>query len=172
MTIKRDATKPAVAFSGNAGTYSVLDDVAIDCTATDALSGIASSTCPDANGPAWSFGAGSHTLSASAADKAGNQRTAATTFVVTVSPSSLCLLTGSFVQESSRYRALGPLARKVVDRLTSALCDGLAKVVPRLNDKQKAALLAAYKLGVVGLVHDGWLTQDQGIVLRDLADSL
>src|SRR4029079_10633699 len=79
-TVKIDKTAPTIAFSGNAGHYTVDQTVSIDCTASDALSGVATSVCPDVSAPAYALGAGSHTLSASAADRAGNTATGSATF--------------------------------------------------------------------------------------------
>ena len=85
-TAQIDKVGPTVSYAGNAGTYWLLETVAITCTAADALSGVASSTCANANGPAWTFGAGAHTLSANATDRAGNTGSGSTTFTVIVTP--------------------------------------------------------------------------------------
>ncbi len=86
VTIKRDATAPVIHYSGNAGSYSVHDAVHITCTASDALSSVASTTCADLGGPASSFGLGTTVLSASATDLAGNTGTGSTSFSVVVTP--------------------------------------------------------------------------------------
>ncbi|HEU4989380.1 MAG TPA: vWA domain-containing protein, partial [Gemmatimonadaceae bacterium] len=72
VTVKRDATPPALAFSGNAGTYGVSQVVNISCSASDATSGLASSTCPEVSDSAYTLALGGHTLSATATDHAGN----------------------------------------------------------------------------------------------------
>ena len=95
--ISIDNTNPVVTYTGNAGTYDIDKTVSITCTATDALSGIASSTCKNVNGPAWSFGLGPHTLSATATDKAGNKASASTTYTVIVTPAGLCRLIVRFL---------------------------------------------------------------------------
>ena len=83
VTIKRDATAPVVTFSGNAGTYVYGGPaVNITCDASDATSGIATSDCPGASGPASSFSEGTHTLSATVTDNAGNTTTVETSFEV------------------------------------------------------------------------------------------
>ncbi|HEY7726556.1 MAG TPA: hypothetical protein VH880_14570 [Anaeromyxobacteraceae bacterium] len=94
--VRIDRTPPLVTWSGNAGSYTVDQGVAITCAASDALSGVASTTCADVAGPAWSFGLGPHTFSASATDLAGNLGSAATTFTVEVTFGSLCNLTRTF----------------------------------------------------------------------------
>jgi hypothetical protein len=91
--VKRDATGPLVVFGGNAGTYGLASNVAITCTASDALSGLAGpANCGGVSGPAWSFGAGAHTVTRSASDVAGNTTTQSTTFTVAVDEAGLCAL--------------------------------------------------------------------------------
>jgi hypothetical protein len=85
ITIKRDATKPAVTYAGNAGSYTPDQTVSIRCVASDNLSGIASSTCAAIAGPVYGFNIGSNTFAASATDNAGNGAVAAATFTVTAS---------------------------------------------------------------------------------------
>jgi FecR protein len=81
--INIDETPPAVTYTGNAGTYTTNQTIAITCTASDALSGIASTTCANIDGLASSFGVGTHTYSATATDKAGNTGSGSTMFTVT-----------------------------------------------------------------------------------------
>jgi hypothetical protein len=90
LTIQIDLTPPRVTYTGNAGTYTVDQTVAIACSASDpGGSGVASTDCADINGAAWSFGLGSHTYSASATDVAGNVGHGSTSFTVTVTFASL-----------------------------------------------------------------------------------
>ncbi|HVX41018.1 MAG TPA: vWA domain-containing protein [Gemmatimonadaceae bacterium] len=86
VTVKRDQTPPAISFAGDAGTYQLDEHVHIVCQATDAGSGIddAHTSCPSASGDVETFGLAPHTLSASAADLAGNSSTATATFQYTV----------------------------------------------------------------------------------------
>ncbi len=100
VTVKRDATAPVIAFGGNAGSYTVDQQVSITCSASDAMSGLASSTCPGASGDAYAFGVGSHTLNASATDNAGNQSSASTSYSVTVTSESLCALVQRWVNKA------------------------------------------------------------------------
>jgi uncharacterized protein YegL len=171
-TIKRDATKPTVTYASNAGTYSVADTVAITCAAADNLSGIASTTCVDVNAPAYSFGAGTETLSASATDVAGNVGTGSTSFTVTLTGGSLCTLTKQFVRSSERYQALGAQQQAALDAHTAAACNALDKLLPRLSAKQKAVAVKVYEQAVSVLAKQGWLTQAQASVLVSLAKSL
>ncbi len=96
-TVKRDATKPTIGYAGNAGVYTVDQNVSITCSASDALSGLASSTCAPISGSAYGFGVGTTTKSASALDIAGNTNTATTSFTVKATSASLCTLTRLFV---------------------------------------------------------------------------
>ena len=91
-----DLTNPTVTYTGGKAVYQVDEQVAITCTAADALSGVATTTCANVNGPAWSFGLGSHTLSASATDRAGNTASSSVTFSVGVTYASLCNLSRQF----------------------------------------------------------------------------
>ncbi|MBX9928134.1 MAG: DUF642 domain-containing protein [Gemmatimonadaceae bacterium] len=97
VTVKRDATGPAIAFVGNAGSYTVDQTVAITCAASDAMSGLATSTCPNVSGDAYSFAAGPNTINASASDRAGNASAATATFTIAVTDGSLCALVERFV---------------------------------------------------------------------------
>ena len=100
VTIKRDATAPVIAFSGNAGSYSVDQQVNITCSATDAMSGVASSNCPGDSGDAYALGVGLHTLNASATDNAANQSSASTSYTVTVNSGNVCTLVWRWVNKT------------------------------------------------------------------------
>lgn len=107
VTITRDATAPAIAFNGNAGTYTVADTVDITCTATDAMSGVASTSCPAVvDQPAWSLALGSNTVSATATDNAGNTGSSSASFTVTVDEASLCALVRQFVTNNGIANSL------------------------------------------------------------------
>jgi FIMAH domain-containing protein len=105
-TIKRDATPPSVAYADNAGTYTVDQTVAITCTATDATSGIASTTCADIGGDAYTFALGTNTFSATANDLAGNIGTGQTAFTVEVTFASLGALTDRWVSNTGVAHSL------------------------------------------------------------------
>jgi hypothetical protein len=66
------------------GDYQVDEQVSITCTAADALSGHRVDDSANVNGPAYSFGLGSHTFSATATDRAGNGVSGSVTFTVGV----------------------------------------------------------------------------------------
>ncbi len=94
--VKVDKTKPTITFAGDHA-YQVTETVLVNCIAADALSGIDTSSCgsPLVNAPASTFTIGTHTVTASATDRAGNVTTATTTFTVGVTFTSLCDLTRS-----------------------------------------------------------------------------
>ena len=95
-SVNIDLTPPTVTYSGNAGTYTVDQTVSITCTASDALSGIDTTTCADITGPAYSFAIGSNSFGASATDKAGNSGDGSVSFTVVVTPNALTNLTNQF----------------------------------------------------------------------------
>ncbi|HET7486885.1 MAG TPA: HYR domain-containing protein [Acidimicrobiales bacterium] len=109
----RDTVAPTVSYAGNQGTYALDETVHITCSAADSGSGVASSTCADIVGPAWSFGVGAHTFSATATDRAGNVGTGSTTFTVAVSSATLCSLTRQFATKAG-------VAQSLCVKLTSA----------------------------------------------------
>src|SRR5262249_40606752 len=123
-----DATPPTIAFNGNRGTYSVLDQVNITCTATDggSGSGLQANPCStfSINQPAWGFQPGTNTVPKPglvATDNVGNSSAPAqTTFTVTVSPTTLCRLTRQFAQTSPKYARLTAKQKLAVDALTGA----------------------------------------------------
>ena len=104
--IKRDATPPVLTFSGNSGTYTVDQTILISCSASDAMSGLASSVCPSASGAAYTFPLGANTLVATASDVAGNQSSASSTFTVSVTAASLCALVERFADNGGIANSL------------------------------------------------------------------
>ncbi|KGM03885.1 hypothetical protein Q760_07785 [Cellulomonas cellasea DSM 20118] len=98
VVVAVDTVAPQVAFSGNAGSYTVDQRITIGCAATDPEpgSGIASTTCADVQVPAWTYGLGTRTLTASATDVAGNVGEGATEVSVTVTFRSLRSLVNTF----------------------------------------------------------------------------
>ena len=105
-TVDIDQTAPSVTFVGNAGVYDVSQVVAISCNASDNLSGLASTTCTATSGPAWTFGLGAHTVSATATDNAGNTGSGSTTFTVGVSADGVCALVQQWVSNAGIANSL------------------------------------------------------------------
>ena len=170
--VKVDKTPPTLAVTGNAGTYAVDQTVAIACAATDNLSGIATA-CAGISGPAVGFGVGTHTVTLSATDFAGNTASQNVTF--TVSPptgTSLANLTKQYVDGSARYAALNRAQKAAVDVLASVATQAVAAIVPHLSPAQKTALEHAYAAALGTLVRQGWLTALQAATLQTLAAQL
>lgn len=96
VSVKRDATSPVVAFSPAAATYEVDQAIDVHCSASDALSGIADADCPALQAPAYTLGAGTTRLTASATDRAGNSAVASAAITVIVSHRGICALARQF----------------------------------------------------------------------------
>ncbi len=171
-TVKVDKVAPTVTYAGNAGTYSGLATVAITCTPTDSLSGVATSTCTSVSAPAWSLGGGAHTLSATATDVAGNVGSGSTTFTVVASPADLSTLTRQFVDGSAKYKAQGAAVKAALDALVSVDCLPLALINSKLPASLKQPLIAAYKLLIQPLEATGLLTSAQVATLDGLTVGL
>ena len=155
-TIKRDATAPTVTYTGNAGAYTVDETVSIHCSATDDTSGVDSTTCADASGPAYSFGLGSHTLSATADDLAGNVGSGQTTFTVSVTFASLANLVARFSTDPT---------------VTKGLNDKLAAAANAKSAKTRANQLEAFEKQVNAQTGKA-LTAEQAEILIELAEAL
>lgn len=97
VSAKRDATKPVIGYTGAAASYTVDQTVSIMCSAIDAMSGLASTTCADVSGAAYTFAIGANNYSASAQDNAGNTNAASASFTVAVTSGSLCTLVQRWV---------------------------------------------------------------------------
>jgi len=168
--VRIDKTRPVLAFTGER-TYTADEQVEIGCSATDALSGVAVA-CTGLSAPANTYAPGTHTITRSATDNAGNETRASATFTVKASPSSLCALTKRYVRSSAKYTALSPIARNVPDALVVAACQPLAAIVPGITPQAKAALVMTYKVAVIPLTYGGWLTAAQASELKTLAGAL
>lgn len=150
-----DLTRPVVTYNGNAGRYTVDQTVHITCVATDALSGVAGSTCADISGPGWSFGLGSTTRTATATDAAGNTATATTSFAVVDTCDGVEALVRSFVT--------GANASSLVAKVES-ICNA-----PNANAKRgKVGALDNEVDAQTGKV----LTPQQATVLKELVAGL
>ena len=163
VTIKRDNTAPTVAWASHPSSYTVDQTVTINCTATDAHSGIdPARNCQPINAPAYTFPIGSNTRTTGATDLAGNTKSGvATSFTVKVTSTSLCNLTRQFVRSSAKYQGSTNSQRAAIDLVINAGCVAL-------NNRQ----IAVYKTGLTAAANGGWLTAGQATILRSLADKL
>ncbi len=172
LTVRIDDTPPSVSYEGNAGTYTVDQEVAITCDAADALSGVASSTCADVTGPAYSFALGLNTFTASATDGAGNSGNGSTSFTVVADPASIGRLVATFVTGSPAYQSLAQPQQLAVQKLVDVATRAVARIVPTLDPEQKTAFQRVYGDALAHLVRGGWLTAGQAATLKRLAGTL
>lgn len=140
VSVKRDATTPAITFSGNAGSYTVDQSVTIACSASDNLSGIASSACPGASGDAFSFGVGTTTLAATATDLAGNSYSASTSFTVTATAGSVCELVKRWVTQRG---VANSLCQQLNNKAYGAFANHVRSQTGKFVPADKAAILIA-----------------------------
>ena len=156
--INIDKTAPTVSLMGT-GTYSVDETVNVTCEFSDALSGVESSSCSGASGPAYSFGLGEHAVSGSATDNAGNMSSASGSFTVVVTPEGLCNLVESLVSRRG---------------VAVSLCAKLRAIDWALDhDRHLVAawVAVAFKLEVRALT-PGVITPANSVLLRQLVDAL
>jgi len=153
-TVKVDKTAPTVIFSGNAGTYTVDKSVYISCSASDALSGVASDTCLNVSGPAWSFALGTHMVSAAATDNASNTGSNSASFRVTVDGTSLCALVQAFSTKSGiahslcvKLEAAGAAAARGQSKTEANILNAFADEVAAQSGKAFTAYQAALLTG-------------------------
>jgi Big-like domain-containing protein len=172
--VRIDTVAPGVVYTGNAGTYTVDQSVTITCSATDPSpgSGVAQSTCAPISGPAFIFGLGSHTFTATATDNAGNVGHGSTTFLVTVTQQSLCNLTLSFVQGSARFKSLPANIQAWINQVAYGACLHLLKASQEPLDDDSDRDLTAYQILVNVLSAFGFLTASQGATLVNLSHAL
>jgi hypothetical protein len=167
LQLEIDVTPPAITFTGNQSVYGILDTIQISCAATDNLSGVAATTCPSVNEPAWQLPPGTNTITARASDFADNIGSGSTTFTVHVSTGDLCTLTDQFIAGAS----LNPSQANL---LGSSLCSQLRAVQAaqaRGNLKAKAGAVAAYVNQVMASTPRVFTGQEATILTR-LAQAL
>ena len=163
VTIKRDNTAPTVAWASHPTSYTVDQTVTINCTATDAHSGIdPAHNCQPINAAAYTLTIGSNTRTTGATDLAGNTKNGvSTSFTVKVTSTSLCNLTKTFAHGSIKYQTSTSSQKAAIDLVVNAGCAAL-------NNHQTSI----YKAGVTAAAGNGWLTSNQATTLRALADKL
>ncbi len=170
--ISIDRTPPSVVYAGNVGSYTVDQRVVMTCAAEDSLSGLVTSTCANITRPAYSFGLGSRTVSATAVDKAGNSARTTASFVVSATAPSMCSLTKRLVRNSTKYRTDDQAQRTTADALTTRACALLRVASSTQSPSQKRSLITAYKSVTGALASAGWLTHPQATMLRTFAGTL
>lgn len=157
-SVKIDKTAPTVSYSGTL-TYSADQTVAITCSATDALSGVASTTCSNVSGAAYSLGAGTHSLSATATDAAGNVGSGSTSYRVTVTTASICTVTGTLIANAG-------VANSLCVKLRNAQRD-----IDRGSYSAASGILGAYENEVAAQTGK-WISVSNVSILIALSDAL
>lgn len=160
-----DETPPTIAFSG-ATTYGLSSTVSIGCTATDALSGIASSTCVPVSAPAYLFAIGTNVITATATDKAGNVKIATFTFTVTATIDELKrFICGLLTPGPRKPKGQSDLCHKLSDDLDNADDADSHHDNKRRDDNVRKFLKDA---------SDGnnWISSNQMLVLKRLSQSI
>jgi hypothetical protein len=152
-----DRTAPTVSYSGNQASYQVDQIVTIHCSASDNLSGVASSSCTDISGPAYTFALGNNQFSATATDYAGNAGNNSVSFTVGVTSDSLCTLAKQFIGNS---RTAHPLC---------VMANNIQKAQSMHNNQLKASLVDAFSVLVNA---QRALTNQERAILVQLAQSL
>jgi len=162
LTVNLDETPPTVTYTGNLGTYHILDTIDITCTPADNLSGVASSTCQDITGPAYDFNPGTNTFSATAVDVAGNVGSGATSFDLVVTYKDMCTLSKQFDTNPGAAQS-------------NAMCAQLAAAEgaqARGNLTARANIINAYLNAVDAAVHGGFISPEHAAILHKLAGGL
>lgn len=170
-----DTTKPVITFTGASASYKVDQTVAITCTATDEPrgSGLASNTCANVNRPAWEYGTGLFTITATATDYAGNSTTKTVRLKIKVDIASACTLTRRFAWQSATYKALTSAEKAQFNRdHLKVACAHLARIAPGETRAIRWKYLLKYRAEVAYMTEQGFLTADQARVLRILASRL
>lgn len=162
LTVKVDETAPTVTYTGDAGTYHILDTVNITCTPADNLSGVASSTCQNISGPAYNFNPGANTFSATATDNAGNVGSDTTSFNLVVTYSDMCTLSKQFVTNKGLQQSNGMCAQ----------LDAAQRAAARGDLNAKNGAMGAYVNRVDAAVNAGYMTPEPAAILKKLAAAL
>ncbi|MFC5648750.1 carbohydrate binding domain-containing protein [Paenibacillus solisilvae] len=154
LEVKIDKTAPLLSFTG-ASSYTVDQTVTIQCQASDSVSGLAANPCGSAltDRPAYDFNPGSNSVSAQAADIAGNTGSQTFTFNVSVTYDSLSVLV-------KRFAAADPITATALSAEHM-----LAKKADEQGKEQvKRAILLVFDKEVAALSGKKF-TQEQSAVL-------
>ena len=171
-TAQIDKVGPTVSYAGNTGTYGLLEHGRHHLYRFRRAVRGGSSTCANASGPAWTFGAGSHTLSANATDRAGN------TGVGLDDLHGQCHAWRAVQSHKAVRAGLGEVSgaeagqKAAVDALVTVTCNFLLNIGPTTAPALKTQFINAYKAAITALVAPGWLTANQAATLKTLANAI
>ena len=136
QTIQRDTAPPVIDDTGNLGTYSVEQTVAISCNASDPLSGVASTDCIPITGAALSFPLETPvTQYFSATDNAGNSTTVPITFTVEVTYAGVAALVDVYTAKASLDRNLQRLLFNAEAAELGGNLDAKARLLDHFADR-------------------------------------
>jgi len=122
VTINIDKTAPTFTWTGNAGTYSIDETVVIGCAINETLSGVDTTkvqVCDSVNATATALGVGTHTLNATATDRAGNTGSASTSYTIVVDDDGLCALVKRLVTQEGIADSLCVKIQNAAERLAA-----------------------------------------------------
>ncbi|WNR45285.1 OmpL47-type beta-barrel domain-containing protein [Paenibacillus roseipurpureus] len=160
LAIKLDQTKPTVTFSVYEGAVFHVDQIVqISCSATDVTSGIASSSCPSLNQPAYQLALGANTYTGTAVDQAGNAESSVLHYTIAVDFSSLLRLTQAFVTKED-------VAVSLADKLQAAAVSQESGNPTARNNQ-----LSAYQ-HLLSAQSGKALTSEKAAILQQYADVL
>ncbi|WP_373229470.1 OmpL47-type beta-barrel domain-containing protein [Cohnella sp.] len=164
VAINLDLTAPVISFSVADGAQIVVDQLLeISCEASDALSGIETSTCENIAKPAYELGLGAHVFSAEAADQAGHITNVSVTIQVGVDYESLSRLTSQFIDSN---KGDSGIAQSLINKLNAAHASE-----KKGDEKAKNGQLGAY-INQVQAQSGKALTVLQAEILIGLAQAL
>jgi len=141
VTVQIDMTSPTAGlYLDSSAIVEVDDDVALRCSANDALSGLVADPCSDLKVivPAYEMGVGEHTIMVTAEDKAGNSTSVSVDFTVTVSSDSLCSLTKKWVTKQGVANSLCTKLKAAGSRSTSGPLQAFENELRAQTDKSIA----------------------------------
>ncbi|ALC88808.1 hypothetical protein AM500_02585 [Bacillus sp. FJAT-18017] len=161
LEVNIDKTAPVIEFTGQPE-YSVSETIKISCTASDNLSGLADEPCTGSliERPAYEFGPGSHDITVTAEDRAGNKANSTFTFQVTVTYVGLAELARQFAGEDTG------LANALSSKLENA-----QEAEERGDANAKAGMIQAF-INQTEAQSGKKLTEGQAQILSELAGHL
>ncbi|MGH7678563.1 MAG: hypothetical protein ACRENU_08870 [Gemmatimonadaceae bacterium] len=138
VTVKRDATKPVVVVSEHADVYDIDEHISIQCSVSDAMSGILSHTCAALDADAYTLAVKNHTYSVQAVDNAGNVTVASARFTVQVSLAALARLTLRLVVHEGQANALIQKLGNAASMLSKGNVKGAESMMDQYADQLRS----------------------------------
>jgi len=140
-----DRTAPVVSINVDRPVWNYTEIIDVTCVATDALSGVASTDCPEAGVTAAELGVGETDLFVRALDTAGNEATDSVTVTVVVDADDILTVAAGFVADQ------GNKSNGLLKPLANHLDGGTPQWVRAYADVDRSKLLIA---GEKAVLHD------------------